>query len=465
AWRGPLRAALDWLRDDVTDEFVEHAGTLLRDPWAARDDYISVLLDRSAQNVDAFLARNALRPFSAADETRVLKLMELQRHAMLMYTSCGWFFNDVSGIETVQVLQYAARVVQLGEQLFERSIEPHFLALLEQSHSNRPERGSARTIYEGEVRPSRVDLLSVAAHHAVSSLFDGGTAAGRIYAYTVTLEHHEQKQSGDSTLAVGRAGVRSEITRESDVVTYALLHFGSHSLSGGIRRYLGAETYDALAGQMLRSFESGDLTGVIRLLAEFPEYSFSLKSLFADRQREIIYNLLSANVRKAESTYRQLYRENAALIRFLIDMRLPLPRAFTMAAEFVINRELRRIFEAETPDLERARTLLAEAGDLRVTMDASGLSYVVERALERLAAIHRLRPHDLASLEQLVDVAAVARALPFSVDLWKTQNLFYATVRDAFNETVARGEAGDRSAQRAVPLFRTLGELLSVAVP
>src|SRR5690606_22054461 len=147
------------------------------------------------------------------------------------------------------------------------------------------------------------------------------------------------------------------------VVTYALLHFGSHSLSGGIRRYIGEAEYEALAGQMPRSFESGDLTGVIRLLAEFPEYSFSLKSLFAHRQREILYSLLRTPMRQAESTYRRLYRENATLIRFLLDMGLPLPRAFTMAAEFVINREMRRIFEADALDLERARALLGEAAE------------------------------------------------------------------------------------------------------
>ena len=464
-WRAPLRAALDWLRDEVTPEFEEHASQLLRDPWEARDDYISVVLDRTPRSVDAFLARHSVRRMSPQDEVRTLKLMELQRHAMLMYTSCGWFFNDVSGIETVQVLQYAARVAQLADELFGRPVEAQFLAILESAESNLPEAGNGRRIYEEQVLPKRVDLLSVAAHHAVSSLFEGTPHAGRIYSYRVGLERHDQKKAGDATLPVGRARVSSDITRESEVVTYALLHFGSHSLSGGIRRYIGEDEYEALAGQMLRSFESGDLTGVIRLLAEFPEYSFSLKSLFADRQREILFNLLRTPVRQAESTYRRLYRENATLIRFLLDMGLPLPRAFTMAAEFVINRELRRIFEADVIDLERARSLLAEATELKVRLDESGLSYVVERSLETLAAAHRTRPHDVSTVEQLAEVAALAHGLPFEVDLWKTQNLFYATVRDSLAETTARAGAGDARASQALPLLHRLGELLSVAVP
>lgn len=465
AWREPLRAALDWLRDEITPDFEEHASVLLRDPWEARDDYISVVLDRTPRNVDAFLARHAVNSFTPEQDVRALELMELQRHAMLMYTSCGWFFNDVSGIETVQVLQYAARVAQLAGKLFDRPFEPQLMMMLEPAVSNVPEAGNGRRIYEEQVLSKRVDLLSVAAHHAVSSLFEGTPHGGRIYSYRVGLERHDQKKAGDATLAVGRARVSSEITRETETVTYALLHFGSHSLSGGIRRYIGEGEYDALAGQMLRSFESGDLTGVIHLLAEFPQYSFSLKSLFADRQREILFNLLRVPVRQAEGTYRRLYRENATLVRFLLDMGLPLPRAFTMAAEFVINRELRRIFEAEKIDLERARSLLGEADDLRVPLDEGGLSFAVERSLENLAAAHRTRPFDTAALEQFVEVAALARDLPFEVDLWKTQNLFYATIRETLTETVARTDAGDARASQAMPMLYRLGELLSVAVP
>ncbi len=87
--------------------------TLLKEPWEARNDYIDVVLDRSPRSIDAFLDRHAVRDLREPDKTRLLKLLELQRHMMLMYTSCGWFFDELSGIETVQVLQYAGRAVQL----------------------------------------------------------------------------------------------------------------------------------------------------------------------------------------------------------------------------------------------------------------------------------------------------------------------------------------------------------------
>jgi hypothetical protein len=84
---------------------------------------------------------------------RALRLLELQRHAMLMYTSCGWFFNDLAGLETEQILAYAGRVVELAEQLFETPVEGSFLGFLERARSNAPERGTGRDLYERRVRP------------------------------------------------------------------------------------------------------------------------------------------------------------------------------------------------------------------------------------------------------------------------------------------------------------------------
>jgi alpha-amylase/alpha-mannosidase (GH57 family) len=239
-WRAPLRAALDWLRDEVTPHFERRAGELMHDPWAARDDYIDVVLDRR-RNTIPFIARHARGAPGNTDVTTLLELMELERHTMLMYTSCGWFFNEISGIETVQVLQYAGRVVQLAEKLFDARFEKGLLDRLEDARSNLPDAGNARRIYEQQVVPARVDLLNVAAHYAVSSLFDETRKEMSIYSYQVELEHGDRRQSGETVLLVGRARVTSGITQESDVVTFAVLHFGNHNLTGGIRRFAGDE--------------------------------------------------------------------------------------------------------------------------------------------------------------------------------------------------------------------------------
>jgi hypothetical protein len=361
---------------------------------------------------------------------------------MLMYTSCGWFFNDVGGIETIQVLQYAGRAVQLAEELFDARLEAGFIERLERAEGNDPELVHARFIYERRVKPAMVDLMHVAAHYAVSSIFGGFEKHERVYCYTVQLEEHAQRESGDAKLSVGRASIQSDVTAERATMTFALLHFGGHNLSGGIRRFIDEAEYDREGGELLDAFAKGEFATVIQRLASFPEYTFSLRSLFADRQREILYHTLDESLRRAENAYRRLYEENAAVMRYLIDLDLPLPRAFAMAAEFVLNRELRLVFSSDVPDLYRARTLLDEAKETQITLDGSGLGYAVRRTLERLAGAVLVAPYETAPLERLAEIAALARSLPFPVDLWKVQNLFYQAVQKRFPPPALPRHAG-----------------------
>ena len=195
AWRTPLREAFDWLRDALAPAFEAKLQGVVTDPWAARNDYIQVVLDRSPAAVDAFLNRWAARPFNDAEKTRVIKLMELQRHAMLMYTSCGWFFDDVSGIETVQIIQYAARALQIAEDVFGDGRESRFLELLQKAHSNIAAQGDGRRIYECLVAPAKVDLETVGAHFAMSSLFEEYPETTPIYCYTAQREHARHGRS------------------------------------------------------------------------------------------------------------------------------------------------------------------------------------------------------------------------------------------------------------------------------
>src|SRR5205823_6486743 len=195
-WRGPLREAFDWLRDDLVADYERCAKLLLVDPWSARDDYIDVVLDRSVSNVTDFLSRHSLCRLSPIEEVRALRLLELQRHLMLMYTSCGWFFDEPTGTETVQVLQYAGRAVQLGHQLFGGDREEQFLKRLEAVHSNISEFGNGRDIYERFVRPAMLDLPGVAAHYAISSLFDGFHQSDSVYSYRADLRDLQLIENG-----------------------------------------------------------------------------------------------------------------------------------------------------------------------------------------------------------------------------------------------------------------------------
>ena len=146
SWRGPLRVALNFLRDDTGAKFESVGRELLRDPWAARNDYIDVMLDpRNAR--ERFLTRHAIRSLSDVEENRVWQLLEMQHSALLMFTSCGWFFSDLAGIETVQVMRYAARVIYLQRQLGLEPPQKRFLELMAEAKSNNPEKGTGADIF------------------------------------------------------------------------------------------------------------------------------------------------------------------------------------------------------------------------------------------------------------------------------------------------------------------------------
>ncbi len=213
-WRAPLREALDWLRDEIAPCYEKMAARFFRDPWAARDNYIHVILDRSPESRERFAAANFRRKaVKSGDRVNIWKLLEMQRHAMLMYTSCGWFFDELSGIETVQVIQYAGRVVQLAEELFGAGIEQRFREKLAQAKSNIAEHGDGAAIYRKFVKPAGVDLLKLGAHYAMSSLFESYPDNTRIYAYSVENKDYRLKRSGKMQLAFGQGP----------------LHFGDHA--------------------------------------------------------------------------------------------------------------------------------------------------------------------------------------------------------------------------------------------
>src|SRR5581483_7125872 len=358
-WRKPLREALDWLRDTINPAFEQLASTLLRDPWAARDGYIDVVLDRSPEARQRFGEEHFLRELSHDEQVIVWKLMELQRHAMLMYTSCGWFFDELSGIETVQVIQYAGRVVQLAEQLFGEPMEQQFLEKLSAAKSNLPEYGDGANIYKKYVKPSIVDLEKVGAHYSISSLFAPYGERTDIFSYAVKRIDYHTRDAGKMRMALGRASFTSKVTEECEELTFWVVHFGDHNVAGGVRKFEDASTYQNLLESISDAFSRVDIPEVVRLLdRRFGEKTYSLRSLFRDEQRRILRTILSTTVAEAEAAYLQLYEHHAALMRFLSSLGTPVPREFTAAVEYAINSLLRRACAADVLDGERLRDLL-----------------------------------------------------------------------------------------------------------
>jgi len=464
AWRGPLRDALDWLRDTLAPRFEEKGRELLKDPWAAREDYIDVVLDRHPESVSAFFARHAAHELTEPERLTALKLMEMQRHLMLMYTSCGWFFDELSGIETVQVIQYACRALQLSQDVLGNHVETEFLKALSAAKSNIPEHQDGAVIYRKFASPAAVDLEKLAAHYAISSLFKPYADHARIYCYSVDRLDHHSMEAGHIKLGIGRARFISEITHQSEEFTFSALHFGDHNVNCGIRVFRDEPSYQTLVREMTEAFSKADIPEVLRLMDKELGSAYSLKSLFSDDRRAILRQILNASLEEAEAAYRQIYEHHVLLAHFLRDLGVPLPKAIRTAAEFAVNSRLRLAFASEEMDLDQVRKLLQEAHSSGIALDATTLEYTLRITMERLFQQFANEHREPARVRRLEAIIEMARSLPFEVVLWTAQNVWSEVRHSVLDEFVRRELQGDEEARAWLEHFRSLGEKLQVRV-
>jgi len=442
-WRLPLRQALDWLRDTVAPEYENTASRFLKDPWAARDDYINVILDRSPESQERFAAQHFRRKnLSRGERVTVWKLLELQRHAMLMYTSCGWFFDELSGLETVQVIQYAGRVAQLSQEIFGDSIEQHFVEKLALAKSNIPENQDGAVIYGKFVKPAMVDLLKVGAHYAIRSLFEEYPETARIYCYSATSKDYRSKKTGKMRLAFGRVRMTSEITQESEMLMFGVAHMGDHNLHGGVAVFTGEDAYRDLAKSVRDAFSRSDVPDTIHLIDQgFNGRTYSLRNLFRDEQRRVMQEILRPTLKATEATVRQLYDSQAPLLQFMHDCYIPIPKPMSATAGIVLNALMRRALEATDPNLEQLHGMLEDLQVSSAPVDKEMLEITIRRNLENHSQVFYENPRDLEQLRRFRDVVAAAKALPFPVVLWSAQNHVHDILQKVYPEMKNQGQS------------------------
>lgn len=461
-WRTALREAMNELSDKLAAFYEAKAKEFLKDPWQARDEYISVILDRSPESIAKFFAAQAGRELNEGEQITTLRLLEMQRHAMLMFTSCGWFFDEISGIETVQVIQYAARALQLATELGAENFEPRFLEVLEQAKSNIPENQNGRVIYEKFVKPAVMTRETVGAHYAISSLFESYPEDAKVFAYTIEQEDRQLWTAGSAKLAVGKIKVVFDITRNSDTVTYGALYMGGHNLNCGVRFFQSPDDYNKLVAEAKAAFVGADFPETIRVLdRHFGETHYSIKNLFRDEQYKVLNQVLSATREEIYNAYKSLTDRHVALAHFLNDIHMPPLQSLAPAAEFVLNADLLKQFENGHPDSERVKLLVSQAQATNAIIDKDVLAFAVKKHFDRLSDELRKSPEEIEVLTRFSNSAALLPVLPVGVNLWKAQNTY-----DQLRATVfpQMEERGDDKATAWAEKFLTLGERLGFHV-
>ncbi len=464
-WREPLREALDYLRDAVNAAFETKAADYFSDPWRARNGYIDVILDRNRESIDRFVKAYASRAFSEEELSTALQLMETQRQMMLMYTSCGWFFDELSGIETVQVMQYAARAIQLAESSLGVSLEKQFISRLREAKSNIPGNRDGEIIYDKYVKPSKVDLIRVGAHYAVTSLFRPKTAHDHIYAFSIQKQDWQLLETGLPRLAVGRALVVSDITLEKQKVTFGVLHLGDHNLTAGVRGTISDEAFADFSTKAGEAFKASDLPTVIRILdQQFFGLTFSLGSLFKDERQLILDEIISKNMEQAESALKHVFENNAALMRFLVTVGAPQPEVLRAVGKFVVGGDLNRLLLESMPEPQSISQIADDAAAWNLQLDAHGVELSVAYAIETQSQLLLDESTDVPAMRTLIAITEIANHVPFWVNFWQAQNVIFRLMSSRYLQKKRRAELGDAQAQEWVKLFHELSNRLKVEI-
>lgn len=443
-WRRPLRDALDWLRDQLIRVYEEAGRKVFRDPWLARDEYIQVIRDRTPRNIRAFLSRHQGHPLNAAEQTDALRLLEMQRHALLMYTSCGWFFEEISRPEGTQILRYAARALELAGDVTGIQLEKAFIKRLATAPSNVDCFKQGAEIYRQLVKSAQISLEQVAAHYAISSLFTNFAKEQSVYCYTAHQVDYQLQRMGALTLAVGQLQLTSEITRETANLIFAVLHLGGWDFHCCIQPFSGRRDYSSLKDRLFEPLQRASAAQTILAMSQmFGNQSYSLQSLFAEERHRIMQLLTQETLTRLDQLYTQVYRDNYGVLMAFHRDDLPVPQELQVAAEVALSQRVLlsiRALEQESSDLSAETTsiglnhlveleaIATEAAHMRCQINLPEARQILERLIVR-SLWNLLHKVDLATcdaeiqrLERLIDLGS---DLKLGLSLAQAQELYF----------------------------------------
>jgi len=516
-WRAPLRETLDWLRDRLIPLYEEAAKTLLVDPWAARNDYVEVIGDRSDRTLNAFFAKHQVYPLNAAARTDALRLLEMQRHTLLMYTSCGWFFDEISRPEGTQLLRYAARAIELAETVSGVSLEPEFIGRLEHAPSNVDYFKDGSGVYLKQVQPNQVSLAQVVAHYAMGSLFNQCAAEQKsvhqLYCYTLEQEDYYQQPLGALTLAVGQVKVTSALTRETTSLAFAVLHLSGWDFHCGVQAFSSPLTYQKAKSALITAFTSNSIAQSVLAITQYFSATYTLEDLFVEERQQIMQQLNQDTLQRLDQLYEQVYRENYGILMAFHRDRIDVPQALQVAADITLSHRALEVIRALEQDItEPGSSLLditvgriaelegiaIEAHHLRCELKLPGAQAILERlilqGLSQTLQVHPMGTEQMgteqmgtekrgtektieqvdadtlsslqSSVEGLERLVALGQKLSVPPALYKAQELYYRHVIDARTREAQRGKENLCLIQ-ALPqwaLLKRLGKALAVDV-
>ncbi|MCM1003262.1 MAG: DUF3536 domain-containing protein [Candidatus Gastranaerophilales bacterium] len=461
-WRKPLREALDYLRDEMCALYKKNGKKYFLNPEEARNAYINVILDRSDSSVKAYQDEQFVEGLSDEQKVRAMELLEIQRQAMLMYTSCGWFFSEISGIETVQIMKYAARVMQLAKNFIKKDYESRFLELLAEAKSNLPEFGNGKDVYERFVKPSIVTAKQIVSLWAISSLYSEIEDEESVYCYKIKKHSYKRVVKGNSQLVIGHIEVTSKVTLEKSNMVFALLQFSGGDFHCAIKEY--SDNFMETRKELIRTYLVSPLTEIIRTIDNYfgAEY-FTLKDIFIEERRKILQTMLKGKLQNFANTYESMYNEGKGSIYQMQTLGLEIPREFKISAQYVLTKQFNELFAGKgffnSDILQQASDILFEAKRIGIEIDNTPTAKIFSKKIAQ--NISRLAyALDIQQVDATLEILDCIGKLELKIDIAEAQNYFFTKVIGNIEEMIQSMTcAADRE---LVTMLFQIGEDLNI---
>ena len=436
-WRKPLRNALDYIRDEIIGVQQKLLKKYFNNPAEAEENYINVILDRNELNVKKFQEQYLLPNLSDAQKVEAMELLEIQRQSMLMYTSCGWFFSEISGIETVQVMKYAARLLQLAKKFIDKDLETNFLNILQEAKSNFAEYGNGKEIYNRFVKPSVITSKQIVSLWAVSSLYQNMNEEDDVYCYKIKRLSYKKVKKGETNFVTGNIEVKSKITLEKTNMAFALIQFSGGDFHCAIREC--TSDFSDVQKELIRTYMVNPPTEIIRMLDNyFGQEYFTLKDIFIEERRKILQVLLKGKLKNFAQTYESIYNAGKSSIYHLQTLGLDVPEEFKISAQYCLSKQFNELFSngfLDPDTIQQAIDLNLEIKKLGITVDKTQTSKIFEKKVAQ--NVNRLAyGMEIQQAEVTLELLDNIDKLELNVDISEAQNIYFNKIAINFGSII-----------------------------
>lgn len=449
-WRAPMRKALEFVRDGLAVHFENRMADLCDDPWKVRNDYIEVVLDRK-NNLPGFLKQHLKGGPRSPYATLFMELLEMQRFTLLMFTSCGWFFDEISRLESVLILKYAAMAIQLAEKTGLQGIEPRFLELLKLAPSNVPEFGNGANVYLRKVKPEAFSRARVAANYAIQSLARSSQRDFRIYAYSLLPQKEEDLGATPVRCIYGLVSVRDDRTLDKEDFVYAVTHFGGLDFRCSVKPYSDEGDFQSVLAVLEEAIEEQSTIKVMRVLDEkFGTDYFGLEDVLKDLRTSIALDIGRETLDNYSSLNRNMFYALKPLLLSLRHWGIKIPGDLRGSIRRVLSEEAQDLVEdllvhemrqgpSGPPDWDSTdfffRVHMARINSLRDEAQSWGVSLDLEEVSSRLGSFlvklfsRLIRTFDDRDAGRFHRLLVLCRAMAIRPETWKLQTLYFQFVR------------------------------------